>query len=241
MSPDLPSEDRADEPVVESHHDDRSGSDSEQYDPAEQWDANDPRRRNDPFAPPTEPCECYCLHCQRTFMSDEIWLQRIVGRPEGEQGYEGHWLCPTPNCSGVGFLFDIYPTDPNHPANAGWVEDDDDEAEDFEHEFDDFDDPEAGAESADYDPGETKWKKLDEDLGDSDDDDIEGEEWKYGLEPGELPPPSFRSDESRREWEEEQRQYDEPDRRAREVPWEPRWSHRKGDGSSEITEDDIPF
>ncbi len=50
-------------------------------------------------------------------MSDEIWFQRVIG---DKNGFEGFWLCPTPNCGGVGTL-DIFPTDPNHPANAGWV------------------------------------------------------------------------------------------------------------------------
>src|SRR5688572_6266245 len=35
--------------------------------------------RDDPMAPPRESCECYCLHCQRTFMSDEMWFQRVIG------------------------------------------------------------------------------------------------------------------------------------------------------------------
>jgi hypothetical protein len=84
----------------------------------ERWDADDPRRQQDQMAPPTEPCECYCLHCGRTFMSDQIWFQRVVG---DKAGFEGFWMCPTPNCSGAGFTFDIFPTDPDHPENAGWV------------------------------------------------------------------------------------------------------------------------
>src|SRR3954464_50514 len=74
------------------------------------WDANDPRRQHDQFAPPSEPCECYCLHCQRTFMSDGIWFQKIVGDPKG---FEGFLICPPPNCHGKGFPFDYFPTDPN--------------------------------------------------------------------------------------------------------------------------------
>src|SRR5689334_22020097 len=66
------------------------------------WDADDPRRQHDQFAPPAEPCECWCLHCRRTFMSDEIWLQRITG---GKHKFEGFWMCPTPNCGGAGFTF----------------------------------------------------------------------------------------------------------------------------------------
>ena len=90
------------------------------------WDAGDPRRRHDQFAPPADPCECYCLHCQRTFMSDQIWFQKVIGDPKG---FEGFWMCPTPNCGGAGFTFDIFPTDPSHPANAGWhyIDDEDDD------------------------------------------------------------------------------------------------------------------
>src|SRR5688500_8752776 len=83
-----------------------------------------------PFAPPAEPCECYCLHCQRTFMSDGIWFQRIVGRKGRE--HDGFWMCPTPNCGGAGFTFDIFPTDPGHPANDGWTYCDDEDGGDDE-------------------------------------------------------------------------------------------------------------
>src|SRR5690349_8666706 len=56
------------------------------------WDADDPRRQNDQMAPPSEPCECYCLHCGRTFMSDRIWFQRVIG---SKDGFDGFWMCPT--------------------------------------------------------------------------------------------------------------------------------------------------
>src|SRR5206468_12292293 len=46
----------------------------DQIEQHEQWDANDPRRQKDCFAPPAEPCECYCLHCNRVFISDQIWF-----------------------------------------------------------------------------------------------------------------------------------------------------------------------
>src|SRR5688572_23721825 len=89
--------------------------------------------KRDPMAPPEEPCECYCLHCGRTFMSDGMWFQRVVGDPDG---FKGFWMCPTPNCSGAGFTFDIFPTDPNHPANEGWhYFEDDDEEEEWSEEF----------------------------------------------------------------------------------------------------------
>jgi hypothetical protein len=195
------------------------------------WDANDPRRQKDCFAPPTEPCECHCLHCGRTFMSDQIWLQRVVG---GRDGFEGFWMCPTPNCGGAGFTFDIFPTDPDHPANEGWHDADDDEDDLGEDAFDEqgnYIEPENRV----YNPAEPKFKSLDEELGEQD-DDIEGEEWKFGLEPGQrpaaAPPPS---PEAQQEFEEEQRRYNEPDQRPREINWTDR---ELTDG---FNEDDIPF
>jgi hypothetical protein len=178
------------------------------------WDANDARGREDCFAPPAEPCECYCLHCQRVFMSDRMWFQRVVN---SKDGFKGFWMCPTPNCGGAGFTFDIFPTDPDHPANEGWHSCD---------ESDEFD------EEGEWDPDETSFKELDEACGDED-DDIEGEEWKYGLQPGEPPPEPEWAEKAPKEWEEEQKQYDEPDRRPRELDW----SNRGDDTAT----DDIPF
>src|SRR4051794_25797441 len=132
-------------------------------------ESDDPRR--DPMAPPREPCECWCLHCRRTFMSDQMWFQRVIGDP---QGFDGFWMCPTPNCGGAGFTFDIFPTDPDHPANDGWSYDDDDEDSEWSEEDEDSSDPD------DYDPTEPKYQQLDEAYGDEPDDDLEGEEWKLG-------------------------------------------------------------
>jgi hypothetical protein len=202
---------------------------------AEPLDPRDERLHDDPFGPPKTPCECYCLHCQRTFMSSEIWFQRIKNAQPGK--LDGFWMCPTPNCDGKGFTFDIFPTDPDHPANEGWSYDDEDEDYDDDADDEEWDqefDAAASAEElhAEYDPNETKWKQLDEELGDEDDDDIEGEEWKYGLQPGDiLPEPEWLSA-GRREREEEERRYDQPDERPREIEWE------YGEG---FNEDDIPF
>ena len=146
----------------------RKGSD-EPFDPMD-----------DPMAPPREPCECWCMHCQRNFMSNEMWFQRVIG---DKHGFEGFWMCPTPNCDGAGFTFDIFPTDPNHPANDGWGSDDGDFEGGFEEEFEDEED-EADAH---WDPAEPKYAELDQLSGDQD-DDLEGEEWKFGLKPGERPP-----------------------------------------------------
>jgi hypothetical protein len=185
------------------------------------WDADDERRRHDQMAPPKEPCECYCLHCHRVFMSDAIWFQKVIN---SRDGFEGFWMCPTPNCDGAGFTFDIFPTDPGHPANAGW------------HAVDECDDGEF--DDAEYDADETKFKQLDEAYGDEGgDDDIEGEEWKYGLQPGEQPPEPEWAEESRKKWEEEQKQYDEPDQRPRVLDW----SDRDETPGLSLGEDDIPY
>ena len=199
----------------------------------ERWDANDPRRRHDQMAPPTEPCECYCLHCGRTFMSDQMWFQKVIGDP---QGFEGFWMCPTPNCSGAGFTFDIFPTDPDHPANGGWHSCDEDGEEGEGEEWSEDNDPEA-----EYDPEESKYKALEEFEGD--DDDLEGEEWKYGLQPGERPEAEAdpgQWSEGRREWEEQQRMHDQPDQRPRELDWSDREDRQGGTGKP-WGEDDIPF
>ena len=200
--------------------------DAEDHDPADDWDAHDERRQKDQFAPPQEPCECYCLHCGRVFTSDAIWFQRVIN---SRDGFEGFWMCPTPNCGGSGFTFDIFPTDPDHPANAGWTYCDDEEEEGEGEEI---------AEPHEWDPDEPEYKALDEAHGDEPDDDLEGEEWKYGLAPGERPPEPKWSEDSRREWEEEQKQYDGPDLRPREVDWSGRDDDRP---RPPFSDDDIPF
>jgi hypothetical protein len=188
------------------------------------WDANDPRRQKDQFSPPMEPCECYCLHCNRVFMSDEIWFQRVIG---DKNGFEGFWMCPTPNCGGAGFTFDIFPTDPNHPANAEWHSFDDDECDE------EFEDPEMAnleQDEPEWDPEERLYKSMD-----AADSDIEGEEWKFGLSPGDRLPQAGNSPEAA--WEEDERRYDEPDQRPRELDW----SNRNDREGGSFNEDDIPF
>lgn len=203
--------------------------DSPNDDAAEAWDAHDARRQADQFAPPEMPCECWCMHCRRVFMSDAVWFQRVVNDP---QGFAGFWKCPTANCDGAGFTFDIFPTDSEHPANAGWTYDDgDDEAP----EFDD-----AAEADAEWDPGESKYKALDEALGD-DDGDLEGEEWKYGLEPGERPPGADWEEAARLEDDEEERMYDQPDERPRILDWGDRDDRADPFPPGGFKDDDIPF
>ncbi|HET6249815.1 MAG TPA: hypothetical protein VFE47_19150 [Tepidisphaeraceae bacterium] len=198
----------------------------------EPWDAHDPRRQHDQFAPPTEPCECICHHCQRTFMSDQIWFQKING---ARDGFDGYWMCPTPNCGGAGFTFDIFPTDSNHPANEGWFtfDDDEEDGEWMDEDDDDCDFVDLADDDSDgeYDPAEPGYQMLDQWAGE--DDDIEGEEWKYGLEPGQRPQPT------KPDWLiEEEKKYDEPDRRPREVDWTDTQRPERGGAFSD---DDIPF
>src|SRR6185436_8147845 len=115
--------------------------------------ASDFDPRTDPMAPPAEPCECYCLHCGRTFMSDRMWFQRVIN---AKDGFPGFWMCPTPNCDGAGFCFDIFPTDPDHPANEGWHCADDGDDDDEFAEYDEYDPAEEDRteESAEWDPDE---------------------------------------------------------------------------------------
>ena len=198
------------------------------------WDADDARRKEDNFAPPEVPCECWCMHCRRTFSSEDIWFQRVINDPKG---FAGFWMCPTPNCSGAGFTFDIFPTDPDHPANDGWSYDDDEEETDDEETDDEedesFDDGDAAG--GEWDPAEPEYKALDEAL--EEDDDIEGEEWKYGLAPGERPAEPEWLRRARQEREDEERRYDQPDERPRVIDWKDR-EERETPG---FTDDDIPF
>ena len=95
-------------------------------------DPLDPDR--DPFRPPEVPTEVSCLHCGREYDSYLIeW--RVETDAEGKQ--HGFWCCPTPGCSGIGFGFDILPTDPEYrDEHGGWIQDDEGEEED---EFDEND------------------------------------------------------------------------------------------------------
>jgi len=174
---------------------------------------------DDPMAPPKEPCECYCLHCGRVFMSDQMWFQKVINASDG---FDGFWMCPTPNCDGAGFCFDIFPTDPNHPANEGWVWDDDED--------------EANDPDADWDETESKYQEMEKESGDED-PDLEGEEWKEGLKPGEERPETDEMRQAREAWEAQQKRYDEPDERPRVLDWKDERRPEAGQWGDE----DIPF
>lgn len=86
----------------------------------------------DPFRPPDIPTEVQCIRCGHEF---ESYL--IEWRKWRERGEDfGAWCCPTPDCAGRGFGFDLLPTDPDYDSEqrAGWFADDpfaedDDDAE----------------------------------------------------------------------------------------------------------------
>jgi hypothetical protein len=226
------------EPTGDTNDVDKTNGDDEIPfdDPAhpEDEDGDRPEDRVDPtdmMSPPKVPCECYCLHCHRTFMSDGIWFQKVIN---ARDGFAGFWMCPTPNCDGAGFTFDIFPTDPTHPSNGGWSYDEDEDDEDLE--YDENGDVIEASRDKEYDPDESKYKALDEELGDVDEDIIEGDEWKLGLEPGARQPESDSQRQARLEWEEEQKRYDGPDERPRILDWKDR-----EDRGPHLGDDDIPF
>ena len=191
-----------------------------------------PEDRVDPddrMSPPKVPCECYCLHCERTFMSDGIWFQKVIN---ARSGFRGFWMCPTPNCDGAGFTFDIFPTDPAHPANAGWSYSDDEDEDEEELEFDGNVIEPTG--EREYDPDESKYHALDEEMGAAEDDIIEGDEWKLaGMDPADVPRETDSQRAAREAWEAEQKRYDEPDERPRVLDWK--------DRDEDVRDEDIPF
>lgn len=69
----------------------------------------------------------FCMHCQEKYDSYRIEWREFQSK-DGTR--EGFWCCPTPGCGGKGFLFDIYPTDPNwedeenRGMSGGWYDDD---------------------------------------------------------------------------------------------------------------------
>jgi hypothetical protein len=87
----------------------------------------------DPFGPPEVSIEVGCLHCGQQYESCLIeW--RVETDNEGNQ--HGFWCCPTPGCGGMGFGFDILPTDPNYrDERGGWMPCDEEE----EYDEEDFD------------------------------------------------------------------------------------------------------
>jgi hypothetical protein len=92
----------------------------------------------DPFGPPEVSVEVECLHCGQRYESYLIeW--RIATDADGKQ--HGFWCCPTPGCGGMGFGFDIFPTDPNYcDERGGWISNDEDDEDQYDE--DDLDEDE---------------------------------------------------------------------------------------------------
>lgn len=60
-----------------------------------------PRARVSPFAPPDAPREVTCIHCERSYNSDELVWDR----------HTGMWWCPFLDCDGAGYGCDVHTTD----------------------------------------------------------------------------------------------------------------------------------
>jgi hypothetical protein len=86
----------------------------------------------DPFHPPEISIEVECIHCGKQYDSYLIEWRESTS-PEGV--LQGFWCCPTPGCDGLGFGFDILPTDPHYQdERGGWIHDDEEEEDEEEWE-----------------------------------------------------------------------------------------------------------
>ena len=116
---------------------------------------------DDPFRPPDIPIEVHCIHCGEEY---ESYLIKWVVDEKGE----GFWCCPTPGCDGIGFCFDIWPTDPE------WRDEDGnkvvffDDGEYDEEEYDEDDSLEGES--------EVPWQEMDSSNGDGPDNSTFGDE-----------------------------------------------------------------
>ncbi len=72
-------------------------------------DAFDPGA--DYFHPPTIPTLVWCLHCGEEYDS---WRMEYRIFTDEDGARRGFWCCPTPNCDGRGFGFDVFPVDENY-------------------------------------------------------------------------------------------------------------------------------
>jgi len=95
----------------------------------------DPPGSNDPFRPPDIPIEVHCIHCGEEYDSYLIkWV------PDEKNPNQGFWSCPTPGCDGIGFCFDIWPTDPDWRDENGekvsCFDEDEDDDEEYSDELD---------------------------------------------------------------------------------------------------------
>ena len=106
----------------------------------------------DPFYPPEVPTLVFCLHCQQEYDS-----YRIEWRIEPDRNGKPHgwWCCPIPGCDGKGFLFDIFPVDPNYQdERGGWICHDEEDCEDDQENENECPDDEKPKEKTSGDEGE---------------------------------------------------------------------------------------
>lgn len=93
------------------------------------------------FPPPADAVEVHCIGCGWTYMSD-LMVPIDIEK-------ETHWMCPVPGCGALGFLFDIFPTDPEVAATFGAHITDLDEGEFDDDPVDDVDE-ELAAQDAEF-------------------------------------------------------------------------------------------
>ncbi|MCI0366265.1 MAG: hypothetical protein L0Y44_10175 [Phycisphaerales bacterium] len=90
-----------------------------------------PEALKDCMKPPRQSTLVACLHCGEEYDS---WRMAYRVRAYSDGAVRGFWECGIPGCDGAGFMFDIFPTDPNYVAEDGalqgeWVEDHEDDCE----------------------------------------------------------------------------------------------------------------
>lgn len=71
------------------------------------WDPTSAEARSDGFGPPEPPVAVVCMHCGKGYMSDRM----VWGTKPGTRAMSPLWWCPTENCDGAGYGFDIYRAD----------------------------------------------------------------------------------------------------------------------------------
>lgn len=115
---------------------------------------------DDPFRPPDIPTEVECIHCGEEYESYLIrWVPNDERNPD-----DGFWCCPTPGCDGVGFCFDIFPTDPDWRDENGhkvWCDFDEDEdspeGEESDEDFEEGTEEDSDDEEAEWSP---EWEQA---------------------------------------------------------------------------------
>ena len=100
---------------------------AEPVEAGETAEAGEAAESHDPLGPPRTPVEVGCLHCGQVYRSDRIWFDERGDGPAGPGGRRGFWACGTAGCDGIGFAFDIWPTDPEYrdeqTGEKYWVDD----------------------------------------------------------------------------------------------------------------------